>query len=305
MARAKTPGRDKAKDIWLDSGGTASTKELAAAVGVPEARIRKWRSLDKWRDELDLKKRGGQRGNTNAAGHGAPKGNANAETHGAYSRVHLDSLPPDERAYIEALELDAESAMLREFQLLMAKERDLTRRIAAYAGADPAALYVDRVVEMLVPRGNERLTNSRKKLESLQIERDNLAWEIESAPRRSDAAIKKLDKLDLEIAVLSDKVSDKAQDAEDVGPLKITMKTVMKSSPFERIMKLEAEYNKLHGRLLKLIDTMRAHGIDIKRLDLDERKHTLAKQRLSGEYEIDPETGDILDTEGADESDIE
>ncbi len=63
----------------------------------------------------------------------------------------------------------------------------------------------------------------------------------------------------------------------------------------DRAMKLEGEYNKLHGRILKLIDSMRAHGIDVKRLDLDERKHTLAKQRLSGEYSIDPDTGEIDD----------
>ena len=305
MARERNPNRDKAKEIWLESGGTIATKELAAAVSVPDSRIRKWKSIDKWQEEADKKKRGGQRGNKNAAGHGAPVGNSNAETHGAYSKVHLDGLPPDELAYIESLTLDTEAAMLRELQILMAKERDLTRRIKGYEEANPDTLYIDRVVEMLVPRGNERLQNSEKKLEELLIERDNLAWEIDAKPFPSRTSTNRLDKLDAEIAALQEKVADKAQEFEDKGPLKLTMKTVMKSSPFDRGMKLETEYNKIHGRILKLIDSIRAHGIDMKRLDLDERKHTLSKQKLSGEYEIDPETGEISDTESADDGEFE
>lgn len=245
MARKRNPARDEAKKQWLESGGKITVKVLAAAHGVPEQRIRKWKSEDKWQQEIDVKKRGGQRGNKNAAGHGAPKGNANAETHGAYSRVHLDSLTPEEREYIERLTVDAESAMLREYQLLMAKERDLTRKIKEYEKARHTALYIDRVVEMFVPQGGE-----------------------------------------------------------DKDALATSMKTVIKSSPFERIMKLETEYNKLHGRILKLIDTMRAHGIDIKRLDLDERKHTLTKQRLSGSFSINPDTGEIDDAASAEDIDL-
>lgn len=253
VARARNPSRDEAKKQWLESGGTITTKELAAAYGVPEQRIRKWKSEDKWQQELTAeqpKQRGGQKGNQNAAGHGAPVGNSNAETHGAYSRVHLDGLSPEEREYIESLTLDTEAVMLREYQLLMAKERDITRKIKEYEGADPAALYIDRVVEMFVPTSKE------------------------------------------------DKESGKRADTEG---LKTAMQTVIKASPFDRAMKLEAEYNKLHGRILKLVDSIRAQGIDLKRLDLDERKHTLAKQRLSGEYSIDPETGELDDRDSAED----
>lgn len=256
MARARNPNRDEAKQKWLDSGGTITTKELAASYTVPEYRIRKWKSEDKWQQELDTKKQGGQRGNRNAAGHGAPKDNTNAETHGAYSRVHLDSLTPEEREYIEGLTLDTEANMLRELQLLFAKERDLTRKIKEYEQADPAALYVDRVVEMLTPKGKDK----------------------ESADSTSKSKS---------------------------GRLTTSMKTVIKASPFDRAMKLETEYNKNHGRILKLIDSLRAHEVDKKRLDLDERKHTLAKQRLSGEYDIDPETGELNDTDSAEDIGIE
>jgi hypothetical protein len=160
MARKRTPLRDKAKAIWLEHGGKITYKKLAELLDskVKDYTLRKWKSEDKWQEELDKKKRGGQRGNNNAAGHGAPKGNDNAETHGAYSRVHLENLSPEEREFIEKLTLDAEENMLRELQLLFAKERSLTGKILKYENENPAELFVDKVVEMLVPKSKDEAT---------------------------------------------------------------------------------------------------------------------------------------------------
>ena len=252
MARARNPARDKAKNEWLQSGGTIPTKELAANCGVSEVQIRKWKSADKWQNELERKKRGGQKGNKNAAGHGAPKGNTNAETHGAYTTIHLDSLPAEDRPYIESMSLDAQENMLRELQLLFAKERDLMRRIKEYEQADSNILYVDRVVEVFTPKASK--------------DKDN---------------------------------------ENDKTTLKQTAKTEIKTSRFERVMKLESEYNKIHGRIIKLIDSIRAYEMENKRISLEERKHELSKQRLSGEYNVDPDTGEISDTESAEDGEID
>lgn len=252
MARKRNPARDKAKSEWLKSGGKIPTKQLAATYEVSEVQIRKWKSADKWQIELNRKKRGGQKDNKNAVGHGAPKGNKNAETHGAYSTVHLDSLQPEERVYIESITLDAQDNMLRELQLLLAKERDLTRRISEYEQADPDNLYVDRVVEVYTPKAGK----------------------------------------------------DKNENSSETA-LKQNAKTIIKASPFDRIMKLESEYNKIHGRIIKLIDSIRAYEIDNKRLSLDERKHELSKQRLTGEYNVDPDTGEISDKPSAEGNDID
>lgn len=182
----------------------------------------------------------------------SPKGNKNAETHGAYSTVHLDNLKPEDRVYIESMTLDAQDNMLRELQLLLAKERDLTRRIKEYEQADPDNLYVDRVVEVYTPKaGKDKNKNS------------------------SETALKQ------------------------------NAKTVIKASPFDRMMKLESEYNKIHGRIIKLIDSIRAYEVDNKRISLDERKHELSKQRLTGEYNVDPDTGEISDEPSAEGNDID
>lgn len=254
MGRPRDPRRDAAKDFFLARNGQVTTKELAEKAGVPDSTIRKWKSLDGWQAALDKKKskrrRGGQPGNKNAVGAGAPIGNRNAETHGAYSTVHLNDLSEEDRQYIESIGLDSAENMTRELQLLTAKERDLRRRIRALEGEQADTLHTDKVIEMLVPKGQQ---------------------DGAEAP------------------------------TEGVGEdLKTAMRTVIKASPFDRQMKLEAELNKVHGRIIKLLDSIKGYEMEARRLELEERKFRLAKQRATGEYNVDPDTGEIDDTQDHD-----
>lgn len=250
MARERSPERDRARKMWIDSGGKLTTKEIADEAGVKPEQIRKWKSLDKWQSELNellsRRKRGAQPGNNNASGSGAPYGNNNAVTHGAYSTVHLDGLPPERRAYIESITLDISKNMLRELQLLIAKEEDLKARIRTLEGESPDTLHVDRVVDMLVPCKEKSRTAG-----------------VDKATQEN---------------------------------LKTAMQTVVKASPFERAMKLEAELNKTHGRIIKLLDSIRTYELDTRRAELEERKYNFAKQKTTGIFEIDPLTGEIDDT---------
>ncbi len=254
MGRPRDPRRDAAKDFFLASNGKITTKELAEKAGVPDSTIRKWKSADNWKTALERKlskrRRGGQPGNSNAVGAGAPHRNRNAETHGAYSTVHLDDLPEGTRAYIESIGLDTVSNMRRELQLLTAKEMDLRQRIRALENEQADTLHTDKVIEMLVPKGQQGGTE---------------------AP--TEAA------------------------GED---LKTTMRTVVKASPFDRRIKLEAELNKVHGRIIKLLDSIKGYEMEVRRLDLEERKFRLAKQRATGEYNVNPDTGEIDDAQDHD-----
>lgn len=123
LARQKDENREKAKQLFLDSDGLMKNTEIAEALGIDSAKVRKWKCVDKWNDALENKpkKRGGQKGNKNAKGHGAPVRNKNAETHGAYSKVYFDELSEDEKALIESVTLDTGENTLRELQSLIAK----------------------------------------------------------------------------------------------------------------------------------------------------------------------------------------
>lgn len=93
MPRPRSPNRDKAKEIWIESGKTRKLKDIAEELGISEEQVRKWKNQDKW-DKVTLPKtksnvtnhKGAQQGNKNALGHGAPEQNKNAEKHGFFSK---------------------------------------------------------------------------------------------------------------------------------------------------------------------------------------------------------------------------
>ena len=67
------------------------------------------------------------------------------------------------------------------------------------------------------------------------------------------------------------------------------MKSGIQSSPFERAMKVEAALNKLHVRIIKQLDSIKAYELEDRRLQLAEKQLELNKQKLTGEFEIDPD----------------
>lgn len=281
-----------------------TAKELSEQTGAKPEQIRKWKSLDKWEAQKPKRKRGAQPGNKNALGAGAPFGNLNAQTHGAYTAVRLESLTPEQRDYIANLTLDTKINMQTELQLLIAKEADLQNKVSQLERDETDALFIDKVVEMRIPRGEERLKTYREKLDKLIRERDNLTWELDREKPVTKNHEKKLDRLHHEIAELEDRIGDAENDRENSAD-KINMKTVIKASAFQRRMILESEINKIHGRIIKLLDSIKTYELETRRAQLEERKYNLAKQRLSGVYEIDPNTGEIDDESGNLDSEYE
>ncbi|WBL16439.1 terminase small subunit [Sutcliffiella sp. NC1] len=52
MARARSPNRDKAFEMWKESGGKLLLKDIAAELRVKDSQIRKWKNQDKWDEQL-------------------------------------------------------------------------------------------------------------------------------------------------------------------------------------------------------------------------------------------------------------
>lgn len=100
MARARSPDRIKAEEIYLEHKGNIELVKIAEILGRPPGTIRGWKNKDKWDNKLNgtfqkkgnkntersKKEKGGQPGNKNAVGHGAPPKNKNAEKHGFFSK---------------------------------------------------------------------------------------------------------------------------------------------------------------------------------------------------------------------------
>ncbi len=264
MGRKRNPERDRSLQRYIDSGGTMTLDELAMAAGVPKARISKWKSEDEWKNKLKEvpKKRGGQRGNKNAKGRTPAKdGNKNAVTHGAYAKVDIEDITSEEAGKIEqTLQEDNIQRMREELQSLLVRRVYLERLLKKYTDPDAdGKYYVDKIVHMVVPKG------------------------IEEQQQKNETRIK----------------IGQVQDPEAVNgsseKLKTAMKSIIKASAFDRAMKVESELNRLNGRIIKQLDSMKSYDIEMQRLQLEKCKYDLAKQKLIGEIDIDDEEEEIID----------
>lgn len=265
MGRKRNPERDQSLQRYIDSGGTMTLDELAAAAGVPKARISKWKSEDQWEEKLKEvpKKRGGQRGNKNAGGRTPAKdGNKNAVTHGAYAKAGIEDLTPEEvKKIMQALQEGNIQRMQDELQSLLVRKAYLEGLLKKYT--EPEAdgkYYVDKIVHMVVPKGIEEQQQEQK--------------------------------TGIETGQAGDPEAGTGGSSEK---LKTAMKSIIKASAFDRAMKVEAELNRLHGRIIKQLDSMKSYEMEQQRLQLEERKYNLARQKLTGEIDIDDEAEEIID----------
>lgn len=156
MARGRSPKRDEALKLWLDSGGEAKLKDIADQLGVSASQVRKWKNQDDWDAQLNgnvtnesngnVTKRGAPTGNQNALGNsgGAPKGNRNAvgnpggsapfqnknaRTTGEYESILLAELTEDEQELFFAIDASPYSQIDENIRLLTVREKRMLQRI--------------------------------------------------------------------------------------------------------------------------------------------------------------------------------
>ena len=146
MPRARSPNRDKAFQLWIESQGQKSLQDIAAELGVKPEQVRSWKHADKGdaqtqkvalpngKGHVVKRKQGGQRGNRNAVGNngGAPVGNKNNFRHGAYERVMAGLMETDEAEIFKDEEtgLSIEAELRQTLAGLNAKEVRLMKHIA-------------------------------------------------------------------------------------------------------------------------------------------------------------------------------
>lgn len=147
MARPRSPNRDKAFQMWVESGKKRQLKDIAVELKVSEEQVRKWKNQDKWDDNkvtlpnmkgnATKKNKGGQPGNKNAAGHGGvgPPGNKNAVTTGEFEALLFDCLDEEEHHLVASTPEDKHTLLLQEIQLFTVRERRMLRRIESIKGS--------------------------------------------------------------------------------------------------------------------------------------------------------------------------
>lgn len=126
MPRQRSPKRDLAYRLWLESDKKRKLKDIAAELEVSESQVRKWKNQDNWKGNVTnkakgnvTKRRGGQPGNKNAvggAGGAAPLNNNNAEKYGFFSKY----LPEETVSIIEEMPKDPLDILWDQIQIAYA-----------------------------------------------------------------------------------------------------------------------------------------------------------------------------------------
>ncbi|VBB05580.1 phage terminase small subunit [Lucifera butyrica] len=164
MPKARSPNRDKAFELWKDSGGKKPLIDIAAELGISDVQVRKWKNVDQWEERLNgnavtipnsnvtnqmnsnvtIKNKGGApKGNKNAVGHGAPKGNKNAlgnhggappgnknaVTTGEFETIWWDCLTEEEQALCNTINTDTLAQVEDDLKLISLRERRMMERI--------------------------------------------------------------------------------------------------------------------------------------------------------------------------------
>ena len=128
MPRARSPKRDEAYKIWLDSGGKKKLKDIASDLGVSETQIRKWKNLDQWngnvtnqsKGNVTKRKRGGQPGNCNTSEEAVEQVTENADLSDKqrlFCLLYIRCFNAT-KAYQKAYECSYETAMVNGSDLL-------------------------------------------------------------------------------------------------------------------------------------------------------------------------------------------
>ncbi|EPI5742707.1 phage terminase small subunit [Enterococcus faecalis] len=188
MARKRDPRRDEAKKIWLDSGGKKVLKELASELNVSDSQIRKWKSVDKWAEELKgnvtksnsnvTNKGGAPSGNKNAKGNkggSPPKGNKNAIKTGEYETIFADMLSDEEKDIYSNMNDDPFFILEEEIRILKIRQYRMLKRIKdAEAGLNDEEVerlqQLRKVKEPSVIDG-KMVTVKREVLKDVQVTR--------------------------------------------------------------------------------------------------------------------------------------
>ncbi len=163
MARQRSPDRDKAFELWKDSGGEMKLKDIATELGISDSQIRKWKNQDEWERKLNSNvtndkgnttktgapfgnknavgnsgNKNPKWGNKNAVGHGAPLQNDNAVTHGFFRKHFPEDVADLAAEIMEKNPIDMlwenitiqYTAIIRAQRLMFVKDQeDITKEI--------------------------------------------------------------------------------------------------------------------------------------------------------------------------------
>lgn len=204
MPRARDPRREKAKEIWLDSGKNKKLCDIAKELDLPEATVRAWKTKDNWENKLKKnegsapkekaereevpknapeekpKKRRGGAPLGNKFGKGSGKGNLQAAKHGGYVNYYDGVLTEEEKEYVEHFRQENELDKLNDRYLMLAlTERKLMKHVKCIEEGED--FTIEKIVK--TTEGTETITKKIKVSEEQNARAKQLKDHIDALTR--------------------------------------------------------------------------------------------------------------------------
>lgn len=201
MPRPRSPNRDKAFELWLESGKNRTIKNISEELGVSENQVRKWKNQDNWENKEALPNVTISNGNTAQTNgnvtnqskpakrkRGGQKGNQNRYVHGLYANPTMDMIPQEELNRLSQMNFDNPAELLiDEIMLLTVRERQLMESIQKYQD-QKNGLSLDGVTRRVVE--NEGARDSRSK----QVETTTRTRDVFDVIQKLQAELTKVQK---------------------------------------------------------------------------------------------------------------
>lgn len=201
MPRPRSPNRDKAFELWLESGKSRTIKNISEELGVSENQVRKWKNQDKWDEAQALPNVTKSIGNaaeskgnvtieekTPKRKRGGQKGNQNRYVHGLYANPTMDMIPQEELNRLSQMNFDNPAELLiDEIMLLTVRERQLMESIQKYQD-QKNGLSLDGVTRRTVE--SEGVKGSRSK----QVETTTRTRDVFDVIQKLQAELTKVQK---------------------------------------------------------------------------------------------------------------
>lgn len=207
MAQKRNPLRDDAKRMWLESGGQLKLAEIAAKLEKPPSTIRKWKSQDKWDNDINEsapndkgsaplrskamlgnKNATGNRGGKGAplgnnfakgnAGGGAPPRNENALKTGEFRTIVWEQLTDNQKELFDSIPDDPIqqiTATIKEYEVrkhgIIILLNQARKDLAEIEEQEEAAKQVDKIlnIEDALTRVTNHLVKAIKQKSELEL----------------------------------------------------------------------------------------------------------------------------------------
>lgn len=210
MAKARSPNRYKAFEIYKENNGDITNRQIANILHEDEKVIAVWKSRDKWNNVVqqskqscttnknDIKKTSKQ-ANSSWVKESYPTmkrpNNKNAISTGEFESIFFDTLEDDEIELIRNIEIEKRKLLVQEIQLLTVRERRMLRRIADLKEQKATLISLKKGLE----RGEE---TDIKEFESSITQIQKIEDALTRVQEKKQKSIDLLHKFDIEEAKL-------------------------------------------------------------------------------------------------------